>query len=314
MSTMKGNQAVWLEEGDSPPEALRGGAVAVGNFDGVHRGHAELIRILRECGRPAVVISFDPHPLQLLNPKHFQPELTTPGDRANDLRQCGADGVCFLRTTPQLLCLSAAEFFYRILHKGFAARAVVEGFNFRFGRDRAGDVYQLRDWCERSNIRFQLVEPVVWEGKPVSSSRVRQAIEAGEVEEAHHLLGRCYRLRGVVGRGAQRGRLLGFPTANLERVPTLIPGDGVYAVRVEGANGHQWGAAHIGPAPTFREQARRLEIHILDFAGDLYGQELVVHFVQLIRPIRPFAHAEDLVAQLQRDVEHVRRIAREMTA
>lgn len=308
---MQSEHAVWLNWGETPPVELRRGALAIGNFDGVHRGHAELVRVLRESARPAVVLSFDPHPLQWLAPERFQPELTTPADRAEFLRDCGADGVCFLRTTPSLLQLSPTEFFRRIVRDGFDARAVVEGFNFRFGRDRAGDVELLRELCQEAGLAFHVVPPVHLDGRPVSSSRVREVLIAGQVEEARRLLGRPYRLRGIVGTGAKRGRQLGFPTANLEQMATLIPGDGVYAVH---ATWSQWtglGAAHIGPAPTFSEHARRVEVHVLDFAGDLYGRELTVHFLRRIRPTRRFAQADELMQQLRRDVEEVRRLSHE---
>src|SRR5947209_5852478 len=156
----------WLNWNEAPPPECRGGAVAVGNFDGVHLGHASLMRALREAGRPAVVVSFDPHPLLLLAPERFQPLLTTPEDRAAYLRDCGADHVVLLRTTPELLRLSAEEFFARILRDGFRARAVVEGFNFRFGHDRTGDTGLLAKLCGESAMRFALVPPLELDGAP----------------------------------------------------------------------------------------------------------------------------------------------------
>ena len=302
---------MWLQGEEQPPSDFCRGALAIGNFDGVHRGHAELVRVLRESGRPAVVLSFDPHPLRWLAPERFQPELTTPTDRAVFLRECGADGVCYWRTTPEWLQLSPTEFFQRVIREKFEARALVEGFNFRFGRDRAGDIHLLRQLCRESGIAFREIAPVMWEGSPISSSRVRSALVSGDVHEARRLLGRNYHLRGIVGTGAQRGRLLGFPTANLERIPTLIPGDGVYAVRVSWKDRTVLGAAHIGPAPTFGETLRRVEVHLLDFVGDLYGEELTVGFLRQVRPTRHFAHRDELVAQLRQDVEEVRRVAQE---
>lgn len=308
---MQSGNAEWILWNEPPPVEFRGGALAIGNFDGVHRGHAELVRVLRESGRPAIAVSFDPHPLQLLAPQRFLPELTTPADRALFLRECGADGVCFLKTTPELLKLTAEEFFHRIVREGFGARAVVEGFNFRFGQNRTGDIDLLRRLCQEAGLTFRLVLPVELDGRPVSSSRVRETLVEGRVEEARRLLGRPYHLRGRVGTGARRGRQLGFPTANLEAIPTLIPGDGVYAVLASWNHRTALGAAHIGPAPTFREQQRRVEVHLLDFVGDLYGEELTIRFLRQIRPTHRFADADDLVRQLRRDVEEVRRVARE---
>ncbi|MFL5338599.1 MAG: bifunctional riboflavin kinase/FAD synthetase [Gemmataceae bacterium] len=293
----------------APASCLRG-AVAVGNFDGVHRGHANLVAALQEqaraVGGPAVVLSFDPHPLQLLAPEKFQPMLMTPADRVRWLKQAGADEVVLLRTSRELLQLSGTRFFQRILRGGLAAKAVVEGFNFRFGRDRAGDLDLLQLLCRIAGLTFVSVPPFLLDGVPVSSSRVRNELLAGNVRAAARLLGRRHDVHGVVGTGAQRGRLLGFPTANLQQVETVLPGDGVYAVRATTAGTVHAGAANVGPNPTFGEQDRKLEVHLLDFSGDLYGQQLTVEFVERLRGTRPFPGPAELVEQLRRDVEAVR--------
>jgi riboflavin kinase/FMN adenylyltransferase len=303
---------VTLNWNESPPETCRNGAVAVGNFDGVHLGHVSLIRTLCEQARsvkgPAAVVSFDPHPLKLLAPDKFQPVLTDTGDRANLLRQAGADQVVLLQTTIDLLELSPQDFFDVVLCSGFEARAIVEGFNFRFGHNRTGNVEMLKSVCEQNGILFQVVPSLQLDGLPVSSSRVRKALVEGNVRGAARLLGRPYSIRGVVGTGEQRGRQLGFPTANLEDVKTLLPGDGVYAVQAELACGSFLGAANIGPNPTFGERARKIEVHLLDFVGDLYGQELRVTFHERIRGTRKFASAAELAEQIQQDVAAVRRM------
>jgi riboflavin kinase/FMN adenylyltransferase len=301
-----------LNWNDPTPASCRGGAVAVGNFDGVHRGHAALVAVLREqaraVGGPAVVLSFDPHPLQLLAPEKFQPLLTTPSDRGRWLKACGADKVVLLRTSSELLRLTPDEFFDQILRDNFVAKALVEGFNFRFGRDRAGDLELLQSRCRATGIGFSAVPPFLLDGTPVSSSRVRNELLAGNVREAARLLGRSYEVHGSVGTGAKRGRVLGFPTANVERVETLLPGDGVYAVWCPVA-GKMWaGAANVGSNPTFGETARKLEVHLLDFTGDLYEQRLSVEFVERLRGTRPFLSAAELIEQLKRDVAAVREI------
>ncbi|HEV3143284.1 MAG TPA: bifunctional riboflavin kinase/FAD synthetase [Gemmataceae bacterium] len=297
-----------------PPESCQGGAISVGNFDGVHLGHSSLIDVLRKEARivagPAVAISFDPHPLQLLAPDRFQPVLTDPAERARLLSENGADEVVLLHTTHDLLQLSPEDFAGRILHSGFRAKSIVEGFNFRFGHDRAGDVEQLRSLCGSLGMAFVGVPAFLFEGNSVSSSRVRRVLEVGDVREAAHLLGRNYSIHGTVGTGQRRGRNLGFPTANLERVQTLLPGDGVYAVLAE-CDGQYWlGAANIGPNPTFGEQARKIEVHLLDFNGDLYGRQLRVSFVERIRDTRSFANVDELVEQIQQDVAAVRAMSR----
>jgi riboflavin kinase/FMN adenylyltransferase len=304
------NAPIRLGWDDSPPAWCRGGAVTVGNFDGVHLGHAALIRELakqaRAVGGPAIAISFDPHPLLLLAPERFQPLLTAPDQRAALLQECGADAALLLRTSTDLLHLSPTDFFQRILLRDFQARAIVEGFNFRFGRNRAGTTETLTQSCHSAGIPLAIVPPLELDGVPVSSSRVREALLAGDVRRAATLLGRPYRVRGIVAEGARRGHSLGFPTANLEHIGTLIPGNGVYSVR--GIAGHQtWpGAANVGPNPTFGEQARKVEVHLLDFHGDLYGHAIEVDFVVKLRDTRPFSSAVELVEQIAKDIESVR--------
>jgi riboflavin kinase/FMN adenylyltransferase len=293
-----------------PPEDCRRGAVTVGNFDGVHRGHAALVAELRRradaAGGHAVALTFDPHPLELLRPELALPPLSTMDDRCRWLRDAGADHVVVLHTTAALLGLTAADFFKEVLQRRFEVRALVEGTNFGFGRGRGGNVGTLAELCAPAGVALTVVPPVMVEGQEVSSSRVRAALPAGAVEEVGRLLGRPYRLHGTVGRGAGRGRLLNFPTANLEQLENLAPGDGVYAVRVEAA-GKTWaGAANVGPNPTFGEKARKVEVHLIDFAGDLYGAPLAVDFVRRLRDTRPFGGAAELAAQLGRDVEQAR--------
>ena len=293
-----------------PPPEFCGGALTIGNFDGVHLGHAALVAELRRqaqtLGGPAVAMTFDPHPLQILRPEVFQTVLTTPAYRAELLHACGADQVIILRTTRELLQLSAEEFFQQVIRDRLSARAIVEGPNFGFGRNRDGNVQALADFCRQAGLGFVQVAPVQMAGKPVSSSRVRNALVRGAVLEAAEFMGRCYRLRGTVGTGQKRGRTLGFPTANLEKLETLTPGDGVYAVRVHWSNQTWPGAANIGPNPTFGEQARKVEVHLIGFAGELVGQEMAIDFVDRLRDTRPFAGAAELVEQLQRDVEQAR--------
>jgi riboflavin kinase/FMN adenylyltransferase len=298
---------VTLHWDQPPPPNLRHGAVAMGNFDGVHLGHAALMAELRRQanahGGPAVAMTFDPHPLQLLRPEQFQPVLTTVLDRAELLQAAGADHVILLQTTRALLQISAVDFFHGLLRQQLAARAIVEGQNFGFGRNRQGTITVLTDLCAQSGIDLMVVPPVLWSGKPVSSSRVRNALLDGNVREAATLLQRPYRLHGTVGIGQQRGRTLGFPTANLHELRTLVPGNGVYVVRVRHQDKHWPGAANIGPNPTFGEQARKVEVHLIGFAGDLVGQELGVDFLERLRDTRPFSGVAELVEQLRQDVE-----------
>lgn len=308
---MNRHMAVYTIDWDAtPPDDCRRGAVSIGNFDGVHRGHAALLAELRRqanaLGGPAVALTFDPHPIELLRPDQAPPRLTTMEDRSQLLLNLGADCVLVLRATEKLLALRAAEFFAEVIQKRLQAQALVEGSNFGFGRGREGDVAMLARLGEPAGIGLTIVPPLVLDGIEVSSSRVRSALMAGNVREAAELLGHPYRLYGLVIAGQRRGQKLGFPTANLEQVHVLIPGDGVYAVRVP-HEGTTWpAAANIGPNPTFGEDARKVEIHLIGFQGDLYGRPLAVDFIERLRDTRPFPSMAELIEQLRRDIEQAR--------
>jgi riboflavin kinase/FMN adenylyltransferase len=292
------------------PSMWLGGALAIGNFDGVHRGHqalvAETVRQAQNVSGPAVVLSFNPPPVHILRPERAQLPLTPLEDRIALLEAAGANLVLILNTTTELLQLGAIEFFEQVIKQQIAAKAMVEGENFGFGRDREGDAKLLERLCQASGMSMSIVPPVLLDDRPISSSRVRQALLAGDIASATLQLDRPYQIRGVVGTGQQRGRTIGFPTANLTRVHALLPADGVYAVGVRHA-GRQWlGAANIGPNPTFDESIRKIEVHLLDFTGELVGETLKVDFLQRCRETRRFASVDELVAQLRADVELVR--------
>jgi riboflavin kinase/FMN adenylyltransferase len=314
----------WFEH---PPADLTGGAVTVGNFDGVHRGHLELVaaarRLAAQVGGPAVAVTFDPPPHQVLHPGQPDPLSSSPADAVSDvaggrpplsaiarraelLHAAGADHVVVLRTSPALLALSAEAFFEDILSRQLQAKAVVEGYNFRFGRGRAGTTDTLRELCAAAGIVFELVPPLTVGGEPVSSSRVRHALVSGDVSAAAELLGRNYAIAGTIVTGARRGRTIGFPTANLGDVPTVLPGNGVYAVRAT-VDGRAWpAAANVGPNPTFGDDARKIEVHLIGFSGDVYGKPMDVEFVSRLRDTRPFNGADELIAQLKQDVEQAK--------
>ena len=244
----------------------------------------------------------------MLRPGQSQPPLTTVADRVRLLHELGADHVIILRTTASMLGLRAAEFFGRVVRDRLAARALVEGVNFGFGRDREGNVETLAGLCREAGIALAVVSPVCVGETEVSSSRVRAALLRGDVADAATLIGRPHRLVGTVVAGARRGRTIGFPTANLDQLQTLAPGDGVYAVRAFVGETGFAGAANVGPNPTFGENARKVEVHLIDFAGDLYDQTLRVDFVQRLRDTRPFGSPAELIDQLRRDVEAARRV------
>jgi len=295
------------------PEVCRAGAVTIGNFDGVHLGHqallVETMKQARELGGPSVAVTFDPHPQQLLRPDAFQPTLTTLGHRAELLEGHGADHVLILRISPAFLQIGAREFFDRVLRGGLQARAIIEGFNFGFGRKREGTVDLLKSLSQDAGIRVTLLKARELDGKPVSTSRVRGELEAGNVAAARKLMGRPYRLIGVVCTGQKRGQTLGFPTANLHEVTTLVPGPGVYAVRVL-HEGRTWpGAANIGTNPTFGEIVSKIEVHLVGYHGNLYDATLMVDFYARMRDTRAFSGPAELAEQLRRDIDQARTLA-----
>lgn len=295
---------------------LRGGAVAVGNFDGVHRGHVHLVERLREqarrVGGPAVVFTFDPHPAWILRPQTAPTPLTWIERKAELLAELGVDGLVAYPTDERLLNLTAREFFDRILIEALDAKALVEGTNFCFGHDRAGTIDVLRGFAETAGVSLDALEPVRFEGDVVSSSRVRALIAAGELEAAGRLLTRPYRIRGIVRHGAARGAKIGFPTANVDGVDTLLPAPGVYAGRAWVEEKPWPTAVNIGPNPTFGEQAVKIEAHLIGFHGMLYGALLELDFAKQLRPVRKFAGLEELQAQLKADVAAAEHAAREM--
>jgi len=291
---------------DDFPATFACGAVAIGNFDGVHRGHARLIERLRqkaaEVGGPVTVFTFDPHPVVLLRPQAAPPPLTWSERKAELLAGFGVDAVIVYPTDLALLELSPRDFFERIVVGALRAKAMVEGPNFRFGRERGGDIHLLRDFCARAGVTLDIVEPAADGDGVISSSRVRERIREGDVDAARDMLTQPYRVRGMVVPGARRGGSLGFPTANLEAVDTLIPGWGVYAGRAL-VDGKSWPAAvNIGPNPTFGEHGFKFEVHLIGFDDSLYGQPLEVDFLSRLRDIHPFGSREELTRQLQADV------------
>ncbi len=303
---------VWNQRGPLP-EAFRGGAVTIGNFDGVHRGHAQIVARARQLaarrGGPTVVFTFDPHPAQVLRRDAAPIPLTTTARKAELLESLGVDCLVAYPTDRAFLQYDAESFFRRVLCDDLAAKAIVEGRDFRFGRGREGDVATLARYCALAGMTFEVVEPLIEAGQVISSSRVRSLLAAGEVDEACGLLTQPYRLSGIVALGAQRGRTLGFPTANLSATATLVPGEGIYAGRAV-VDGRTYAAAiSLGPNVTFDENERKIEVYLIDFSGDLYGRPLSVDFMSRLRDIMRFDSTEALIRQMKADVEAARAVA-----
>jgi riboflavin kinase/FMN adenylyltransferase len=309
---------------DAVPPGWGRCVVTIGVFDGVHRGHAEIIgravEMARERGVPSVLLTFVPHPSEVVRPGSHPPVLTTIVRRAELVEQLGIDVFCALPFTLEFSQLEPDEFAHLVLVEQLRASGVVVGENFRFGHKAAGDLELLRRLGSRFGFTATGV-PLLREGDtPLSATYVRSCVQAGDMAGAAAALGRPHRLDGVVERGDQRGRELGFPTANLRPEPwAAVPADGVYAGRVVRLD--EWGrtvagpplgtaAISVGTNPTFDVRQRRVEAYVLDFEGDLYGDVLGVEFVERLRGMEKFDSVEALVAQMHRDVEQTRAVIR----
>lgn len=282
------------------------GALTIGNFDGVHRGHARILQRLVQRARllsgPAIVFTFDPHPVRILRPSLAPPPLTWTDRKTELLADQGVDWVISYPTDEGLLSLTPERFFQQIVVERLDARVMIEGPNFFFGKGRSGDIGVLRQLCEQASVELEIVAPLVVGDQFISSSRVRNLIENGDLDTACALLTHPYRIRGMVTHGAGRGARIGFPTANLAAVDTLLPGAGVYAGRAF-AEGKTWCAAiHVGPNPTFQEQVLKVEVHLIDYHGSLYGATMEVDFLTRLRDIHPFKSVDELKLQLAHDV------------
>lgn len=286
---------------------LTAAVVSVGNFDGVHLGHAAIARrtsgMARSVGLPALAATFDPHPATILRPAAAPQPLTTIDRRALLLLDQGFDAVAVLAADAELMSLDPEAFYVDVLRGELAAQGIVEGSDFRFGAGRRGDIAFLRRRGSDDGLLVEAVDPVIADGAPVSSSRIRQLLIEGNVRSAARLLTAPYRLRGLVVPGRQRGGGIGFPTANLDAIETLVPAGGVYAGRAHLEDGRSFAAAiHIGPTATFGGTESVVEVHLIGFAGVLYGKRLDVDFLERLRDTLIFDSIEALRLQLGRDV------------
>ena len=304
----------WLDHRNPVPEPLRGAIVALGNFDGFHLGHqavvGEAIAWARAEGRPSIVATFDPHPV-----RHFKPDaapfrLTTLEQRQELFLAAGATAMLVFHFDGELAGTTAEDFVRVLLHQRIGAAGVVTGEDFTFGKGRGGNRAVLESLGAECGIEARAVAPVLEGGAPVSSSRIRAALQAGDCDTATRLLTRPFAMRGVVQHGDKVGRTIGYPTANLGLENYLRPRYGIYAVtgRLLASGEELKGAANIGIRPTFDPPKELLEPYFFDFAGDLYGQEIEVAFRHFLRPEAKFASLEALQEQMARDCEEARKV------
>ena len=291
--------------------AHRGGVATIGNFDGVHTGHRRILdQVIAEARRrkvPSTVVLFEPQPAEFFAPDKAPPRLMTLRDKVRALRHAGIDQVLCCRFDQRFRSQSAAEFVENLLVKGLAVQTLVVGDDFRFGADRCGDFSYLQQagalhgFTVRDTPTFEVV------GERVSSTRVRAVLQQGNLQQAAQLLGHPYTISGRVRHGDKRGRQIGVPTANLAMRRVQSPVAGVYAVRVNGGGLEAArGVANVGTRPTVDGVDNRLEVHLLDFAGDLYGRYLEVEFLHFLRAEKKFDGLESLSAAIHADIENAR--------
>ena len=303
-----------LTHSDPLPDALRGAIIALGNFDGFHLGHqrvvAEAVEWGHAEGRPVIVATFDPHPVRHLAP-HVPPfRLTTLDQREELFEAAGADATLIFAFDNGLAEMPAETFVSGLLGEHLGAAGVVTGEDFTFGKGRGGNAAMLSEVGAAQGIRSRAIGPVMEAAMPVSSSRIRDCLKAGDPEGAAHLLTRPFTIRGTVRHGDKVGRDIGFPTANMEMGNYLRPRFGIYAVtaRIPGDEQIWHGAANLGIRPTFDPPKELLETYLFDFTGDLYGKEIDIELRHFLRPEAKFDNLDALVAQMDKDCGQAREL------
>lgn len=299
---------------DAVTAPLEASTVAIGTFDGVHVGHQAIIRTAvedaRRHNRPAVVFTFDRHPLELLVPERAPAYLTTPKQRNRFMSELGVDTLVVARFDIPLSQTLPELFVGGVLKGTLNAQAIVVGTNFYFGRDRAGSADYLQSVQTKFRFTLDALDPVLVGDKPASSTRVREALRSGDIREAETVLGHSYQLAGIVVHGQKLGRTLGYPTANLElSYRQVVPADGIYAAQATLENGRiVSGACSIGERPTIEGAGRSIETFLLDFNDDIYGQRMELRFVERLRGEEKFGSLDALKTQMAKDVAEARKI------
>ncbi|HTX15227.1 MAG TPA: bifunctional riboflavin kinase/FAD synthetase [Candidatus Baltobacteraceae bacterium] len=306
--TIVHSSAEWAAAFDGPDHAA---VVTIGNFDGVHLGHQRILATVHEFARQArcisAVLTFFPHPARVLRPAEAPPLLMTLDQRVDAIRQLGIDAAFVLRFDPQLAAVSAEDFVRRFLVDTMRARAVFVGGNFRFGHRQAGDVRMLAQRGEQWGFAVKVVPPMIKDGIVVSSTAIRGALREGRVEDARNLLGRPYVLAGEIRTGTGQGRKLIVPTLNLATEQEMLPKNGVYATEVAIGDAIYRAATNVGTRPTFDGARITIESHLFDFAENLTGGKMEVHFWARLRDEQRFSGPDALRRQVLKDIEEARR-------
>jgi riboflavin kinase/FMN adenylyltransferase len=301
-----------LDSGSAVPERLRGGIVALGNFDGFHKGHQAVVgravERARAEGRPALVATFEPHPMRFFRPTSPWFRLTPMEQRARLIEAAGVDAMYVFQFDAAFAAVTPEQFVTEWLAGRIGAAGVVTGGDFTFGKNRGGDIGLLANLGAEHGLSAEAVPSVEDEGEPVSSTRIRQALRAGDCETAARLLTRPFAIEGIVEHGDKRGRTIGYPTANIALGNYVRPRFGIYAVRGRLPDGTLLeGAANLGIRPTFEPPKELLEPYFFDFDGDLYGQRIEVELISFLRPEEKYDTLEALTAQMEKDCAEARR-------
>tara|TARA_B110000263_G_scaffold75170_1_gene65648 strand:+ start:677 stop:1630 length:954 start_codon:yes stop_codon:yes gene_type:complete len=307
-------------DGQRRDQIVKPTVITIGTFDGLHRGHREVISKIcnraKAVGKKSLLVTFRPHPLSIISTGKAPALLTSYDEKKEILTECGIDYVVFLPFNNDLANYDPREFVKDFLIDRFGLSELIVGYDHRFGKGGAGDTHLLKTLGKEMDFSVEVVPPLLKDGRPISSSAVRGCLSSGDVRSASENLGRLYSFVGEVVAGDKRGRKLGFPTANIkvsneQDEVKLIPLEGIYAVIVQVGRKQYSGALHIGPRPTFLDPDKVIELYIIDFKADIYGKKIKVECVEYIRDITSFESAIDLISQMNNDVERVREILEE---
>ncbi len=286
--------------------------LTLGNFDGLHLGHQELVKMIirraREIGALSMVVTFRPHPLKVLAPEKCPPLISIYEEKIKLFERLGIDVLVKIPFTLEFAAMAPEDFVRDVLCGTLGAKEIFVGYNYRFGRGREGDIRTLISLGKKYGFAVREIEQIAVDGEVISSTKIRTLLREGDVEHAAKLLGRTYAITGIVVKGDGRGKGLGFPTANIAPKHSIIPADGVYAVRLVVRERAYDGIANIGMRPTFNKKVLAIEVHVFDFNEDLYGEDISLYFIRKIREEKKFKGPEALVAQIKTDIEVAKEI------
>jgi riboflavin kinase/FMN adenylyltransferase len=295
---------------------LKNPAITIGNFDGVHKGHQTLfLRVKQwaeELNGESVVVTFDPHPLEVLFPQKAPSFITSHRQKLDLIASCGIDAAIVIPFDHEFARMSAREFVEIVLVEKIGTRAIVVGHDYRFGHSREGDIPFLKQLGEQYGFEVEIISGIKMNDTVVSSTTIRQMIMNGNIKEANKLLGRYFQVSGTVIAGRKRGASLGFPTANIRMPPLTSPRTGVYVVEAEVDGKRYGGAANLGYNPTFGDADLSLEAHLFDFDRDIYGEPITIRFIDRLRDERRFSSPDELALQIRKDVDTAKKILAEM--